>query len=98
VVVSGAALVMVAVFSLFGMSHSLDVKQAGVGLAVAVLLDATVIRCVLLPATMKLLGDRNWYLPRSLSGNRGSDSRLRARLPSCIQRWRSLPIDARICG
>jgi RND superfamily putative drug exporter len=65
-VVSGAALVMVAVFSLFGTSSSLDLKQAGVGLAVAVLLDATVIRGVLLPATMKLLGDRNWYLPRSL--------------------------------
>jgi RND superfamily putative drug exporter len=65
-VVSGAALVMVAVFSLFGTSSSLDLKQAGVGLAVAVLLDATVIRGVLLPATMKLLGDRNWYLPRFL--------------------------------
>ncbi len=65
-VVSGAALVMVAVFSLFGTSSSLDLKQAGVGLAVAVLLDSTVIRGVLLPATMKLLGDRNWYLPRFL--------------------------------
>ena len=65
-VVSGAALVMVAVFSLFGTSSALDLKQAGVGLAVAVLLDSTVIRGVLLPATMKLLGDRNWYLPRSL--------------------------------
>lgn len=65
-VVSGAALVMVAVFSLFGTSSTLDLKQAGVGLAVAVLLDATVIRGVLLPATMKLLGDRNWYLPSFL--------------------------------
>jgi RND superfamily putative drug exporter len=58
---------MVAVFSLFGTSSSLDLKQAGVGLAVAVLLDATVIRGVLLPASMKLLGERNWYLPRRLS-------------------------------
>jgi uncharacterized membrane protein YdfJ with MMPL/SSD domain len=66
-VVSSAALVMVAVFSLFGTSSSLDLKQAGVGLAVAVLLDATVIRGVLLPASMKLLGERNWYLPRRLS-------------------------------
>ncbi len=65
-VVSGAALVMVAVFSLFATSSALDLKQAGVGLAVAVLLDATVIRGVLLPATMKLLGERNWYLPRFL--------------------------------
>ena len=66
-VVSSAALVMVAVFSLFGTSSSLDLKQAGVGLAVAVLLDATVIRGVLLPASMKPLGERNWYLPRRLS-------------------------------
>jgi RND superfamily putative drug exporter len=57
---------MVAVFSLFATSSTLDLKQAGVGLAAAVLLDATVIRGVLLPATMKLLGDRNWYLPRFL--------------------------------
>jgi RND superfamily putative drug exporter len=62
-VVTSAALVMVAVFSLFGTSSSLDLKQAGIGLAVAVLLDATVIRGVLLPASMKLLGDWNWYLP-----------------------------------
>jgi RND superfamily putative drug exporter len=66
-VVTSAALVMVAVFSLFGTASSLDLKQAGVGLAVAVLLDATVIRGVLLPASMKLLGDWNWYLPRWLA-------------------------------
>jgi RND superfamily putative drug exporter len=65
-VVSSAALVMVAVFSLFGTSSSLDLKEAGVGLAVAVLLDATVVRGVLLPATMSLLGERNWYLPAGL--------------------------------
>jgi uncharacterized membrane protein YdfJ with MMPL/SSD domain len=65
-VVTSAALVMVGVFSLFGTGSSLDLKQAGVGLAVAVLLDATVVRGVLLPASMKLLGERNWYLPRWL--------------------------------
>jgi uncharacterized membrane protein YdfJ with MMPL/SSD domain len=65
-VVTAAAAVMVCVFSLFGTLSSLDLKQAGVGLAVAVLLDATVIRAVLLPASMKLLGDRNWYLPQWL--------------------------------
>jgi RND superfamily putative drug exporter len=65
-VVSSAALVMVAVFSLFATSSSLDLKEAGVGLAVAVLLDATVVRGVLLPATMSLLGERNWYLPAGL--------------------------------
>jgi len=44
----------------------LDFKQMGIGLAVAVLIDATLVRAVLLPATMKLLGDWNWYLPKSL--------------------------------
>ncbi len=66
-VVTSAALVMFGVFSLFGTASSLDLKQAGVGLAVAVLLDATVVRAVLLPASMKLLGERNWYLPRWLT-------------------------------
>jgi uncharacterized membrane protein YdfJ with MMPL/SSD domain len=65
-VVTGAALVMVGVFSLFATLSSLDTKQAGIGLATAVLIDATIIRGVLLPATMKLLGDWNWYLPRAL--------------------------------
>ena len=66
-VVTAAALVMVGVFSLFGTASALDLKEAGVGLAVAVLLDATVVRGVLLPATMKLLGERNWYLPNWLA-------------------------------
>jgi RND superfamily putative drug exporter len=65
-VVSAAALVMVCVFGLFGTLSSLDLKEAGVGLATAVLLDATVIRGVLLPASMAVLGERNWYLPRWL--------------------------------
>jgi len=66
-VITAAALVMVCVFALFGTLSSLDIKQAGVGLAAAVLIDATVIRSVLLPATMALLGERNWYLPRWLA-------------------------------
>jgi uncharacterized membrane protein YdfJ with MMPL/SSD domain len=66
-VVTAAAVVMVCVFALFGTLSSLELKQAGVGLAAAVLIDATVIRGVLLPATMTLLGDANWYLPRSLN-------------------------------
>ena len=65
-VVTSAALVMFAVFSIFGSLSALNLKQAGVGLAAAVLIDATIVRAVLLPATMKLLGDWNWYLPRSL--------------------------------
>jgi uncharacterized membrane protein YdfJ with MMPL/SSD domain len=61
--VTSAAAVMIAVFAIFASLHALDIKQLGVGLAVAVLLDATLIRGVLLPAAMKLLGDWNWYLP-----------------------------------
>jgi uncharacterized membrane protein YdfJ with MMPL/SSD domain len=64
--VTSAAFVMVAVFSIFATLSTLDIKQMGIGLAVAVLLDATIIRGVLLPATMKLLGAWNWYLPRGL--------------------------------
>jgi uncharacterized membrane protein YdfJ with MMPL/SSD domain len=65
-VVTSAAIVMVFVFSIFGTLSLIMMKQFGVGLATAVLLDATVVRAVLLPATMKLLGDWNWYLPRWL--------------------------------
>jgi RND superfamily putative drug exporter len=65
-VVSSAAVVMVSVFAIFATLSLLIFKQLGVGLAVAVLLDATLVRGVLLPATMKLLGDWNWYLPRWL--------------------------------
>src|SRR5205807_2261172 len=62
-VVTSAAVVMVAVFSIFATLSMLIFKQFGVGLAVAILIDATLVRGVLLPATMKLLGERNWYLP-----------------------------------
>ncbi len=66
-VVTSAAAVMIAVFSVFATLGAMDLKQLGVGLAVAILIDATIVRAVLLPATMKLLGERNWYLPRGLS-------------------------------
>ncbi len=62
-VVTSAAAVMVAVFAIFATLSLLEFKEMGVGLAMAVLIDATIIRGVLLPATMKLLGDWNWYLP-----------------------------------
>jgi uncharacterized membrane protein YdfJ with MMPL/SSD domain len=62
-VVSAAAFVMVAVFAIFLTVSTVDMKQFGFGLAVAILIDATIVRAVLLPATMKLLGDWNWYLP-----------------------------------
>jgi RND superfamily putative drug exporter len=66
-VVTSAAIVMVAVFAIFATLSSIVFKQLGVGLAVAILIDATVVRGVLLPSAMKLLGDRNWYLPKRLS-------------------------------
>ena len=65
-VVTAAAVVMVFVFLTFATLSMVEFKEMGVGLAVAVLLDATIVRAMLLPATMKLLGPRNWYLPRRL--------------------------------
>jgi uncharacterized membrane protein YdfJ with MMPL/SSD domain len=65
-VVTSAAAVMIAVFGIFATLNVLEMKQMGVGLAAAILIDATLVRAVLLPATMKLLGDWNWYLPRWL--------------------------------
>jgi uncharacterized membrane protein YdfJ with MMPL/SSD domain len=65
-VITSAAVVMVAVFSTFATLSVVSMKQLGVGLAVAILLDATIVRGVLLPAVMGLLGERNWYLPRWL--------------------------------
>jgi RND superfamily putative drug exporter len=65
-VVTSAAIVMVSVFAVFGTLSVPFFKQFGVGLAAAILIDATIVRAVLLPATMKLLGDWNWYLPRWL--------------------------------
>ncbi|MER7921889.1 MMPL family transporter [Streptomyces sp. NPDC096057] len=65
-VVTSAAVIMVAVFAIFGTLSMQSMKQMGVGLAAAVLIDATVIRGVLLPAVMSLLGERNWYLPKWL--------------------------------
>lgn len=65
--ITGAAAIMVAVFAGFAVGDLAPLQQVGFGLAVAVLIDATLVRSVLVPATMKLLGDRNWYLPRWLS-------------------------------
>ncbi|HEY6696218.1 MAG TPA: MMPL family transporter [Solirubrobacteraceae bacterium] len=65
-VITSAAAVMVVTFGAFATGSSQDMKQLGVGLAAAILIDATIVRAVLLPATMKLLGKRNWYLPTGL--------------------------------
>ena len=68
--VTSAAIIMVAVFGLFATLSLIMMQQMGFGLAVAVLLDATVVRAVLVPATMKLLGEWNWYLPHWLDLSR----------------------------
>jgi len=82
-VVTSAAVIMVAVFAVFGTLSMQDFKQLGAGLAVAILLDATLIRVVLLPSVMALLGERNWYLPRWLGW-----------LPGISHGPRDLPIQA----
>ena len=66
-IITGAALIMVAVFAGFATGRLVPLQQMGFGLAVAILIDATIVRAVVVPATMRLLGDRNWYLPRFLS-------------------------------
>jgi RND superfamily putative drug exporter len=71
-VVTGAAVIMVAVFSIFASLHLFELKMLGIGLPAAVLIDATVVRGVLVPAAMSLLGDRCWYLPRWLRWLPGS--------------------------
>lgn len=65
-VITAAALIMITVFGAFSLGDERVIKMAGIGLAFAVLLDATIIRMLLVPATMELLGDRNWWLPRWL--------------------------------
>ena len=64
--ITSAAAIMVGVFATFALGRDINGQQFGVGLGVAVLIDATIIRSVLLPATMKLLADWNWYLPKWL--------------------------------
>jgi RND superfamily putative drug exporter len=65
-VITAAALIMIAVFGAFALSTDVSLKLIGVGLATAVLVDATIVRMVLVPAVMQLLGDRSWWLPRWL--------------------------------
>jgi RND superfamily putative drug exporter len=74
-IVTSAAIVMVCVFAIFGTLSWPFFKQFGVGLSAAILIDATIVRAVLLPASMKLLGDWNWYLPSWLQWLPGRDGR-----------------------
>ena len=65
-VITSAALIMISVFAAFLLTPDVEIKMFAVGLTVAVLVDATVVRMVLVPATMALMGDANWWLPRWL--------------------------------
>jgi RND superfamily putative drug exporter len=65
-IITGAAVIMVAVFAAFASGRIAALQEMGFGLAIAVFLDATIVRSVLVPSAMKLLGDRNWYLPKWL--------------------------------
>jgi putative drug exporter of the RND superfamily len=74
-VVTSAAVIMVSVFSIFATLSVIEFKMIGIGLATAILIDATVVRGVLMPAAMSLLGERNWYLPRWLAWLPGGQGR-----------------------
>jgi RND superfamily putative drug exporter len=65
-VITGAALIMVTVFSAFALAESITIKSIGVGMAIAVLIDATIVRVLLVPATMRLMGRWNWWAPGPL--------------------------------
>jgi RND superfamily putative drug exporter len=65
-VITSAALIMMSVFAAFLLSSDVEVKMFAVGLTVAVLVDATIVRMILVPSTMALMGDANWWLPRWL--------------------------------
>jgi RND superfamily putative drug exporter len=62
-IITGAAAIMMAVFGGFALGDMVELQQAGFGLAVAVFLDATIVRSILVPASMEMLGEWNWYLP-----------------------------------
>ena len=65
-IITGAAAIMIAVFGGFAAGELVSLQQMGFGLAAAIFLDATIVRTILVPATMAMLGDWNWYLPRWL--------------------------------
>jgi RND superfamily putative drug exporter len=92
-VITGAALIMVTVFSAFALAESITIKSIGVGMAIAVLIDATIVRVLLVPATMRLMGRWNWWAPGPLgrladrlgfSHVETEDERPAARLPDRV--------------
>ena len=79
--ITGAAAIMVVVFSAFGLSSVVILKQIGFGLALAILLDATIVRALVVPATMRLMGKANWWSPKwldNLLGSKTSESEINA--------------------
>ena len=89
-VITAAALIMILVFSAFVLGDDRAIKLFGFGLAVAVFLDATIVRLILVPATMELLGDRNWWIPKWLDRilPACTSSRPRISTPSCASSTR----------
>ena len=88
-VITSAALIMVSVFFAFIINGDPTVKQFGVGMGVAVAVDATLVRCLLVPAVMVLVGRANWWFPRSSTGScRTSRSRARNGSASATRSWR----------
>lgn len=71
--ITGAAAIMVVVFSAFGLSSVIILKQIGLGLALAILIDATVVRALVVPATMRLMGKWNWWSPKWLGGSKDTE-------------------------
>ena len=98
-VITAAAAIMVCVFGSFVFGDMRAIKLIGLGLAVAVLIDATIVRMVLVPATMELLGGRNWWLPGWLDrrpparvdGPPASRGRCPSRRPAPPDRWAARP-------
>ena len=107
-IITAAGLIMVVVFGSFALGNVLVVKELGVGQAVAVLLDATIVRIVLVPASMRLMGNLNWWMPRWLNWipeiSEGAEPEEQARpgypagLVSCPSCGARLPVRARFCG
>jgi RND superfamily putative drug exporter len=92
-VVTSAAVIMVAVFSIFATLHLIQLQMLGVGLAGAVLIDATVVRGILLPACLALLGERTWYLPRWLAWLPGGGAAAGAPAPAGPAQVQPAPVE-----
>ncbi|MCH1528087.1 MAG: MMPL family transporter, partial [Candidatus Poseidoniaceae archaeon] len=71
--ITGAAAIMVVVFSAFGLSSVIILKQIGLGLALAILIDATIVRALVVPSTMRLMGKWNWWSPKWLGGSKNTE-------------------------